>query len=142
VQELLKKLDKPLVIDADALHATFLDKVKSKIVICTPHKKEYEVLMKNNKNKIPKHVVILKKGAVDEIITEKKVYYNKTGVPEMAVAGTGDILAGMCASFLAQKLAPEKAACSAAFFNGFVGQRAQKDFGNFTANEILFYIKP
>ena len=140
VRELLKKLDKPVVIDADALHATFLDKMKSQRVICTPHRKEYEIVMKNVKGKIPEHVVILKKGSVDSIVVGDKVFENRTGVPEMAVAGTGDVLAGLAAGFLAQHLTPLHSAINAAYVNGKAGERARKKQGNFSAEELLDFL--
>ncbi len=150
VKAFLKKLDKPVVIDADALHSVVFKQVRSKVLVCTPHAKEFAVLCANNKVKtqeemqkmLPEGFVILKKGVQDKIFSNKQVFTNKSGVPEMAVAGTGDILAGLTAAFLAQGLTSMQAACSSAFFNGLAGQRAQKDFGNFSANEMLFYVKP
>ena len=142
VYDLLKQLDKPLVIDADALHATFLDKIKSKNVILTPHQKEFEVFEKNNNNfKLKVNQVIIKKGNIDNIITKNKILKNKTGVPEMAVAGTGDVLAGLAAGFLAQHIEPKQAAINATYLNGKAGELAKKNFGNFTAEELLNFLK-
>lgn len=138
VYELLKKLDKPVVIDADALHATFLSKVRSRSVICTPHAKEYEALMRNNQGvRLKEGQVILRKGPTDRIITSTKTLLNRTGCPEMAVAGTGDVLAGLAAGYLAQHLSPLQAASSAAYRNGKAGGKARRNHGNFTAEELI-----
>ncbi|MBN1275254.1 NAD(P)H-hydrate dehydratase [Candidatus Woesearchaeota archaeon] len=140
VRGLLRELDKPVVIDADALHATFLDEVRSDLVVCTPHGKEYESLVKNNKA-IPGRVVILKKGSTDVITQGRNHYENRTGVPEMAVAGTGDVLAGLAAGFLAQGVTPLRSAINAAYLNGKAGERAKKKYGNFSAEELLLSLR-
>ena len=147
VRELLKRLDKPLVIDADALHATILKDINPNQCILTPHHKELQTLAKNNtatidalQHQLKARWVILQKGSTDHIITAKETYRNKTGTPAMAVAGTGDVLAGLTAGFLAQQTTPIQAAINASYLNGKAGEQAQKDFGNFTAEELLNYL--
>ena len=148
VRAVLKRLDKPLVIDADALYATDLENIKSKQVICTPHAKEFEALLeatgvdeKGVLKFLSPNKVILLKGPVDRILTGPEEYRNKTGCAEMAVAGTGDVLAGLCVGFLAQGYPPWRAACMAALLNGKGGEAAHKDLGNFTAEELTHYLK-
>jgi len=144
VKELLSRLEKPVVVDADALHATHLGMVRSKQWVMTPHQKEFEALLSMSgvdeagvKKFLSDERVILLKGAVDRIMTGKDVFLNKTGVPEMAVGGTGDVLAGLCAGFLAQGLSAVQAAVNAAWLNGKAGERAKKKYGCFTPEELL-----
>ena len=51
------------------------------------------------------------------------VYINSTGNPGLATAGTGDVLAGMCAGLLAQGLAPWQAAVAGLHIGGAVADR-------------------
>ncbi len=144
VRKLLLSMDKPVVIDADAIHSTTIKEIRSELFIITPHKREYEELTKNNPGDLTKSCskdrVILKKGRIDSIVAGK-VLYNKTGVPEMSVAGTGDILAGLAAGFLAQGTRPKQAAINAAWLCGKAGEKAHKELGNFTAEELAKFLK-
>lgn len=146
----LIKQKKPLVIDADAIKSVKLYELKNSII--TPHKGEYAILIKNSKinqkndNKnIQKYLgtnIIIKKGPIDEILTKDKIYYNKTGCDRMAVAGTGDILAGLAVGLLAKTKNQLSAAKTAAYLSGKFGEKAKKDYGNnFIASDILKYIK-
>lgn len=53
------------------------------------------------------------------------VRYNTTGVPEMSVGGTGDVLAGLCTGFMARGLKPFDSACVSSYLNGRSGERAR-----------------
>lgn len=146
VKLIINRIKKPLVIDADALKAVDIKKLKNTIL--TPHKREFEILMKNSdldletlKNYL-KNNVIIRKGKIDEIITNKKIFYNKTGCDRMAVAGTGDVLAGLTVGLLAKGLTKINAAKTAAYVNGVLGEKAKKKLGNnFTASDLLTEIK-
>lgn len=148
VRSLLAKLDKPVVIDADALHATDLRKVVSKRVVCTPHAREFSALLaasgsdeKGLRILLSAERVVLLKGPVDRIFAGRQTSLHRGGVPEMAVAGTGDVLAGFCAGLVAQGLSAQRAACLAAFHVGRAGERAKRVFGNFTASELIDQLK-
>ncbi|MCH7902732.1 NAD(P)H-hydrate dehydratase, partial [archaeon] len=130
VREVVKKTRKPIVIDADAIHACKGLKFNGAVIL-TPHEKEFEIfsgkkLSKNLKVKSSfvkkialKHkCIILLKGKTDIISDDKKIVLNKTGNPGMTVGGTGDVLAGLCAGFSALGLNLFDAAKSAAFVNG------------------------
>ena len=59
----------------------------------------------------------------------------------MTKAGTGDILSGLCGSFLAMGMKPLDAACSAAFVSGLAGELAAKKFGQgLLASDLLALI--
>jgi len=103
---LMKKYPNKLkVVDADAIKMLRLQDIKNAII--TPHAKEFEILL-NNSNISKKSVrnyiglnVILKKGPVDVIIAKNNIKKIAGGNPGLAKAGTGDVLAGLCAGFLA-----------------------------------------
>lgn len=138
--KIIRKISKPKVIDADAIKAVNVNKVKNCII--TPHKREFEILLKNSKVKnIQKKLnsnVILLKGPVDKIMSKNKVVYNKTGNAVMTKAGTGDVLAGLCAGFLAQTKDLFKSACMAAYINGKIGDYLLKKKGReFIASDLM-----
>lgn len=108
----------PTVIDADALNAfssnrNYLNRIPKKSIL-TPHVKELERLVgrcSNTFERIQKakdlasylHCYIVLKGAWTVVITpEGKCYFNPTGNPGMATAGSGDVLTGILTSLLAQ----------------------------------------
>ncbi len=144
VKELVKR-KKRLVIDADALKVVRLKDVDNAIL--TPHKREFEILMKNSKMKSEdmkrlqkelKSNVLLLKGAADTIISAKSICYNRTGNAGMTAGGTGDVLAGLCAGLYAQTKDAVDAARIAAYVNGAAGDICLKKRGyGFTASDVL-----
>lgn len=127
------------VIDADALQPELPLKG-----IVTPHAGEFkrissfELLEPHYKERMEparryakeKSLVVLLKGHVDIITDGDVVRGNTTGNPGMTVGGTGDVLAGVTASFYARTTAL-RAATAAAFVNGLAGDLVyeEKDFG-------------
>lgn len=148
VRNFVKKSKKPLVIDADALKVVSLRDINNSIL--TPHAKEFEILLKNlgikNKKELSRNLdnnVIILKGKVDEIITKNKTYYNKTGNAGLTKAGTGDVLAGLCAGFYAQTRDALKAAKMAAYYNGIIGDillKKKKGF-SYLASDMVEEVK-
>ncbi|MFZ0442629.1 MAG: NAD(P)H-hydrate dehydratase [Methanobacterium sp.] len=156
LNEMIEKLQVPIIIDADALKILDLDvisKYRGEIIL-TPHKTEFKTffgidLPKNLNQKI--NVVsdasreckctVLLKGVVDIISNGESVKLNSTGNPGMTVGGTGDILAGIVGGLMAQGHKAYEAAYLGSFINGSAGDIAKKDFGyNFLASDILKYI--
>ncbi len=132
-RKLVKNIDNPFVLDADAIKAVKIQDVKNSIL--TPHEKELEILLENsgyaNINRLKsrkmkaKHLqkivgtnVILLKGPTDYVISAKKIRVNRTGNPGMTKGGTGDVLAGICAGFLAQTKKPFYSAQKSSEING------------------------
>jgi NAD(P)H-hydrate epimerase len=74
-------------------------------------------------------VTILLKGRVDVISDGKRVKLNFTGNPGMTVGGTGDVLSGIVAAFLAQSSEPFEAAVAGAFINGAAGDFVKSEKG-------------
>jgi NAD(P)H-hydrate epimerase len=86
-------------------------------------------------------VSVLLKGNPDIISDGRGALLNKTGCPEMAVAGTGDILAGICGCFLSQKIEPLLASSAAAYVSGKAGEAAKEEFNvGLLATDIIEYI--
>jgi NAD(P)H-hydrate epimerase len=135
----------PLVIDADALNALagrldILTKTKT-LKVLTPHQGEMSRLIgipvkrvEMDRSKIAQTVarkyncVVLLKGHRTVVAAPgKKVYMNKTGNPGMATAGSGDVLTGMIAAFIAQGLPGFEAARCAAYLHGRAGDLAARE---------------
>jgi len=153
--EPIKNKDKSIVIDADALKLikNHLDLIKGKNVILTPHEGELKIMMSielppydeierrgteifNLAKKLG--VTLLVKGPYDYISNGKKLKINRTGCPEMSIGGTGDVLAGLCASFLTIGNSSFQSACSAAFLNGYIGEFCKETIGpRFTAMDMI-----
>ncbi len=136
----------PLIIDADGINilAENINRLKtvSVPVVLTPHPGEMARLMKTTVQDIQSHrleyakrfameynVILVLKGA-GTVIAEPNgmLQLNMTGNAGMAKGGSGDVLAGMVASFIAQGIEPAKAAAGAVYFHGAAGDRCAKEF--------------
>jgi len=145
----------PLLLDADGLKsfAEFKHEVKSPMIF-TPHPGEYKILtgrtppteLKEKAEDVQKTAqelgaVILLKGHTDVIADEKRVKLNFTGNPGMTVGGTGDVLSGIVAAFLARGVDPFEAAVAGAFINGAAGDFAASEKGfHMVATDLLDWI--
>jgi NAD(P)H-hydrate epimerase len=138
----LEELEIPIVIDADALKAYPRRREISTEAVFTPHAKEFENLtgkklvgdLNERGNRVRKEAsklraTILLKGNVDIISDGRNVRFNRTGNPGMTVGGTGDVLTGITAGFLAKGVPCLKAAVAAAFVNGVAGDIVRKKKG-------------
>lgn len=139
IKEVLTNVTAPCVIDADAIYAVAENKdILKKDFILTPHRFEFKILSGisiDDMNKAKKTVrdvarrlnsIILLKGPIDIISDGERIAINKTGNPYMTKGGTGDTLAGICGSLLAQKKDSFLAACCAAYINGKAGDIVAK----------------
>lgn len=156
--ELLEKAKVPLVIDADALNIlsenkSWLDKIPENSIL-TPHPGEFKRLVGESENSyenIQKQlefskkykVIVVLKGAFTSISTPAgKLYFNSTGNPGMATAGSGDALTGILLGLLAQGISPENAAIAGVFIHGLAGDLAAKEKSEFSliAGDIIEYL--
>ena len=147
VRFLITEVNKPLVLDADALNVLtgHLDLLASHAgpLIITPHPGEFARLSGKTVAEVQSDrinlaatmaaaseslIVVLKgKGT---IVTDGRGYYvNTTGNPGMATGGTGDILTGVIAAMLAQKLPAFQAAELGVFIHGLAGDIARDHHG-------------
>lgn len=142
VTELLLSANCPLVLDADGINALngridIIKQVKAPLVL-TPHPGEMARLLNISIGEveanrvdlaksfaIENRIVLLLKGAHTIVACpDGQVYVNLTGNPGLATAGSGDMLAGMIVSLLAQGVPADKAAAMAAWLHGTAGDRA------------------
>jgi NAD(P)H-hydrate epimerase len=153
VLKLLREIKKPFVIDADAIKVISMDVVSNSVI--TPHKKEFEILFNNtikkpkfdeldmeiNIKNMQKHMgenVILLKGPNDIVFTKHRRHVNKSGHNSMTVGGTGDILAGICAGYIAQAGNLFDATKHAANVSGKLGEYMFKQRGyGYTAYDMV-----
>ena len=83
--------------------------------------------------------VIVLKGPATLIVDRAQRAHNDTGNPGMATAGTGDVLTGVTAALVAQRLSPFDAARLAAWVHGRAGDLAAESLGeiSMTARDLL-----
>jgi len=145
LKELLEECDKPLVLDADALNIIGANQemktMLPKGAILTPHMKEFERLLGKNKGGYDRNemqrafsqeqdVVMVLKGAYTAITdVDGQCYFNPTGNPGMATAGSGDVLTGIILSLLAQGYSSLHAAIIAVYVHGLAGDLAADELG-------------
>lgn len=146
---LLKTCKSPLVLDADALNCivkrpALLSMLPPRTII-TPHIGEFDRLFGNQSSseqrlkkaiEVAKHyeIVIVLKSHYTMIVRpsgNQIVYFNSTGNPGMATAGSGDVLTGVIAGFLAQGIQPENAAALGVFIHGRAGDIASEEIGEY-----------
>jgi NAD(P)H-hydrate epimerase len=141
VRGLLDRVTVPLVLDADALTVLADDPGcltgrDERDLIITPHPGEMARLVGSSIADVQadfattRRVYVVLKGHRTVIATpEGRVYINPTGNPGMATGGTGDVLTGMIAAWLAQLLDAEAACRLAVFLHGAAGDLAEASSG-------------
>ena len=149
VQSLMKQLDRPSVLDADALNAlasraSLLTECKTPPIL-TPHPGEMARLEVDatpqsvNADRLgtarrfarERGVFVVLKGARTVVARPDGVLMIcPTGNPGMATAGTGDALTGMLVSLLAQGVPSWEAACAASYLHGAAGDLAAARLGS------------
>ena len=142
VRELVEISEIPLVIDADGINALqggidIIKKSKAPIIL-TPHPGEMARLcsatvreVEENRVEIARDFavkygcVLVLKGANTVVATPSgELYFNMTGNPGMSTGGSGDVLAGITVSLLAQGFSTEEAAKAAVYLHGEAGDKA------------------
>lgn len=129
IHMILPELTVPVVIDGDALQPDIIGLPKKAPRVITPHAGEFKRIFglsaseENVKTMAKNHdLIILQKSVVDVIASPTDSFLNNTGCNQMRVGGTGDALAGICASFIAQGADPFDAASAAAYYFGKAGE--------------------
>ncbi len=140
LKSLLQQYNRPLVIDADALNILSENPMWLSFLspgsILTPHPKEFERLTKKVQNSreqmellrnfaVKHQVVILLKGSYTAIASPTgELYFNSTGNPGMATAGSGDVLTGVILGLLAQGYSSLQATILGVYLHGLSGDIA------------------
>jgi hydroxyethylthiazole kinase-like uncharacterized protein yjeF len=148
IKQLVDRATMPLVVDADGLNA-FVDDPdrlagrEGRDIIITPHPGEMARLVGMSTDEVQAsrleiarnfavahRVFVVLKGHRTLIATpDEKIFINPTGNPGMATGGTGDVLTGMIAAWLAQLLDAEAACKLAVYLHGLAGDLAEADEG-------------
>ena len=120
--------EKPKVVDATALRPEFVESL-SGVKVLTPHAGEirrlgFEPTPEGASMAAVKYdSIVLLKGRVDYITDGKRFLKNPFGKPSMTVGGTGDVLSGLVAGFIARGAEAFRAAAAAAFLNAYASER-------------------
>ncbi len=136
----IKNAKSPLVLDADALniiaqHEDWLEELPDESIL-TPHPGEFKRLFGAWENDVEKFdrqrnisrkygIYIVLKGANTSVsCPHGEIYFNSTGNPGMATAGSGDTLTGIITGLCAQGLGAKKAAILGVYIHGLAGDMA------------------
>lgn len=150
--------DKKLIIDADGInllsqHPNLLENLPKETIL-TPHDKELERLIgewENSYQKIEKiqsfvqshELVIVAKGFITQtFLVNGEAYFNSSGNPGMATAGSGDVLAGIIAGLYAKQYNASEAAIFGVYLHGFSGDLASQQLGeeSIMSTDLINYI--
>jgi NAD(P)H-hydrate epimerase len=139
---------KGCVIDADALNAISRDPEWRDVVQCpgvlTPHPGEMSRLLGCSVEDVQRdrlnvamnaakewgHVVVLKGAHTIVAAPDGRAAISPHANPLLATAGTGDVLAGAIAGFIAQGAAPFDAAACAVFVHGLAAEELAEELGD------------
>jgi ADP-dependent NAD(P)H-hydrate dehydratase len=159
VAALVARTAVPTVLDADALNA--FQQYPERLhggrapLILTPHPGEFARLLAVDTATVQAdreelaarfardHAVILVlKGHATVVTDGRRIYCNSTGNPGMATGGTGDVLTGLVAALLAQRLEPFAAAQLGVYVHGLAGDLARDELGEVSliASDLLHYL--
>ena len=147
LERLVSSIEVPLVLDADGINALvgrigIITECKAPVIL-TPHPGEMARLTRKTVAEIQQdrigvardfamknHCVLILKGANTIVASpEGEITVNMTGNPGMAKGGSGDVLAGILLSLLAQGISPIQAAKAAVYLHGKAGDSAAQKFG-------------
>jgi len=158
IVDLLKEVKVPVVIDADAIniigeHPELKEYLPIGSVF-TPHVKEFERLVGKSKDSYTRNcmqrefakehgICLIIKGAYTAIACpDGNCFFNPTGNPGMATAGSGDVLTGIVLSLLSQGYPSHIAAIISVYVHGLAGDLAAEEIGveALTAGDIINYL--
>jgi NAD(P)H-hydrate epimerase len=163
VHALLRTATTPLVLDADALNAcagdpSLLAGRDGRDLIITPHPGEMARLTGTTVDHVQTHrievardlataqqIYVVLKGARTVVATPAGVVWvNLTGNPGMATGGTGDVLTGVVAAWLAQLLDADAACTLGVFLHGMAGDLAADRHGEVAliATDVADHLGP
>jgi ADP-dependent NAD(P)H-hydrate dehydratase / NAD(P)H-hydrate epimerase len=142
VRLLLTEVEVPAVVDADALFELEPDEWPAPRVL-TPHEGELARLLGRESKEVAAHrlasvqeaaerfrAVVVLKGE-DSLVAAPGggVLVCALGLPSLATAGTGDVLTGITAAFLAKGMEPQRAAAAACAAQQLASRQASQRYG-------------
>lgn len=141
VDQVISNAKCPVIIDADGINIVSTDinmlRRAAVPVILTPHPGEMSRLIKVSVDNIQSDriavaknfaesylVTLVLKGANTVVATggSNKAFVNSTGNTGLSKGGSGDLLAGLMAGFVAQGMSPVDAAAAAVYIHGYLGE--------------------
>lgn len=155
---LIDNTEKPLVIDAEGINMLDLNKLRNhrQKIILTPHYGEMARLIKKDIEYVRENIIerasdfanmydvylVLKGSRTLIACPDGNVYINTTGNPGMATAGSGDVLTGIIASFIGQKIEITNAIRAAVYIHGLAGDIGSSIVGEYSliAGDIIKYL--
>ena len=155
LEEILWTWKKPLVLDADALtiiseDERLLKKLAGKPIILTPHYGEFARLLHKTVEDLKadpvnyvikfakKYDVRILLKSISTIYTDgKQIKIDISGNDGLATGGSGDVLAGIIASFLAQSLSIDEAPISASYLLGKTAEKLAEEYHTSAINPSL-----
>ena len=149
VRRLLTEVQVPAVVDADALFELEPGEWPAPRVL-TPHEGELGRLLGRDSEEIAAHrlasaqeaaerfdcIVVLK--GEDSLVAApgRGVLVCALGLPSLATAGTGDVLTGITAAFLAKGMEPQRAAAAACAAQQLASHEASQRYGLLASDVI------
>ncbi len=157
---ILQKFTKPVLVDGDGLNFLAANEGMLKKAVCplvfTPHEMEFSRLLKMDVAEVVQHKIYFSmKYAKENCVTtvlkgpgtivadpSGDVRINTTGNNGMATAGSGDVLSGIIAGFLAQGLSPYDAASLGVYLHGAGGDICAEETSKFSlvASDLIAYL--
>jgi len=140
VRNLIESQHKPVILDADALNIiadnpSLLESIPARSIL-TPHPKEFDRLAGKSETSFQRmqkamelaekiNCYIILKGAFTAVITPGQTcFFNSTGNPGMATAGSGDVLTGILLGLMAQRYTSFETAILGVYLHGLAGDLA------------------
>jgi ADP-dependent NAD(P)H-hydrate dehydratase / NAD(P)H-hydrate epimerase len=147
IRELVARIEAPLVIDADGLNA-FAGRIEAlaerrQPFVLTPHAGEMGRLLDRDSKAIEAKRaesareaaersggIVLLKGDDSLISDGRTLAVNGVSSPQLATAGTGDVLSGVIAALIARGVEPFPATCAAVLAHSRAGRVAGERVGH------------
>ena len=151
MREILRHTKARAVLDADAVCGEILECAPRGRTLITPHVGEFSRLKRGLENsdllKFSREtgVCLLLKDYISKVCDGERVFCNTRGSPILSRAGSGDVLAGLCAGLAARldlNLSLSECAAAAAFIAGAAAESAFSNAGEslYSTSEIFKYL--
>ena len=164
VVEFIRKFPGPILVDADGLNrlseSPGFAAAGDNRVILTPHPGEAARLLasKGLSDAIGTdptsrrqaalalteqyRCIVALKGRGTVVTNGERLYVNETGNSGMATGGSGNVLTGVIAALIGQRMAPFEAAVLGVYLHGLAGDFAAEEYGrlSMTAEDIISFL--